>query len=343
MRSEEELSVTETVQDDLYVAGGRVDVSADILWDLITAGWEIILNGAIQQDAILAGGDIEINQPVGDDVRVAGWAVTIRADVGWDLVVFAGDLRVEKWVTIGWDLIVFAETITMNGEVLGETRIGWEKLYLNGSLLWNADLKVQKFSSETGSGAIEWNLIYKSKNKNLELEQLVNGEIRYTESDWDELKEWIFGLVMTYLMYTIVSTFVFACLLFFLLEKVWSEIAKKVTHKTGKSALYGFLIFVGTPFVILLLAITFIGIPFAIFTLFLYIALFVFANLINVLVFTSVITKKYALDTVWKKVLVLLGLTIVFSVINGVGIIAALFSFGAIAMYKSEIVAELRK
>jgi hypothetical protein len=50
----EELDIIEVVNDDLYIAGGRVNINAPINGDLTITGGELNINGDIAEDANIA-------------------------------------------------------------------------------------------------------------------------------------------------------------------------------------------------------------------------------------------------------------------------------------------------
>ena len=60
------------IDDDFYVAGGKVLVEGAVEGDLVVAGGNIELKGIVEQDLIVAGGDIQISGMISDDARIAG-------------------------------------------------------------------------------------------------------------------------------------------------------------------------------------------------------------------------------------------------------------------------------
>lgn len=94
---------------------------------------------------------------------------------------------------------------------------------------------------------------------------------------------------------------------------------------------------------ILLLTVSIIGIPFALFTMFLYIFLFVFAKLMNVIVMTAFVSDKFDITVLWGKVALIFGLSFLFCTLGIISMLVAIFVFGALALYKIEVIQNLRK
>lgn len=343
MKAAEELDIVNNVEGDLYSAGGRTDLSANIDGDFVAAGGEIHVDGEITQDAILLGWEVVISQVVGDDVRVAWGSVIIQADIMWDLIVFGGDVRVDKTARVHGDVVAYAGQIIIDGNVSGDLRIGAGKLVLNGQVAGNANIEVDAFSSPSGSGAIAGDLVYTHNKKLSSLESLASGKIDFQIREIEDWEEGILEAAIGYYVYKIIGVFIFACLLYFLFEKVFIRIGQKLVDQTLKSALYSCFLVVVTPVIIVLLCITVIGIPFALLLTCLYIFMFVFAKLLNVVVITSVVKEKYKIDVLWKKVALLFAFTVLFCTIWILSVIAAAFTLWAVILYKAEVIQSLRK
>jgi hypothetical protein len=78
----------ETVEEDLYVAGGEVIVDGTIEGDLVVFAGQVTVNGLVIGDLIAAGGTVLLNGTVDDDIRVAGGVLKLGtgAEVADDVV-----------------------------------------------------------------------------------------------------------------------------------------------------------------------------------------------------------------------------------------------------------------
>jgi len=340
----EDLYVTQEVFGDLYAAGGKVDVNAPINGDLIITGWELHILSDVKEDLLIAGWDLVISWNVWDDVR-AGWGtVKVTWNIGGDLVIWAGDIRIEKGVTIEWDLIVWAWRVFLDGEVKWSAKIAAWEFVLNGTIYWNTDLNLWEFKNPGKTGRIIGNLNYKSDESIAELENISEWGVIFTKNMIkEEVKENFFGFIASYLLVKILWVLLFASLIYFYFAKLFTQVAENLRKQTGKSFLFGFVTIIGTPVVILLLFISIIWIPFALFLLFIYIFIFVFLSLINVIVLSSLIINKYSIEELYKKLLIILWFTLLCVLINGINIIVWFFTLWAIAIKKIDIIKSVRK
>jgi hypothetical protein len=64
MLSGDHVSVDSPIDDDVFAAGGDVNINAPVT------------------SVVIAGGDVNINAPVSGDVFVAGGQISINSDVG---------------------------------------------------------------------------------------------------------------------------------------------------------------------------------------------------------------------------------------------------------------------
>ncbi|MFK7780348.1 MAG: hypothetical protein QM490_04315 [Candidatus Gracilibacteria bacterium] len=340
----EEVYVTEEVNDDFYVAGGSITITTPINGDLLIVGGDINVNSNIEQDLIITGGNIVVSGNIGDDVRIAGGAVTINSNIEGDLIIGAGDVRIYKGVVIKGDLLVGAGRIIMDGEVMGKAKIGAGQLVLNGTIHGDAEINIEEFSNPSNIGIIKGNLNYTSDSKILDLESASRAKVIFKKSFIkDNIEKGLITFISSIVIIKIIGLFLFSTLFYLYFQKYFSKVSDNLKKQTGKSFLYGFLTIIGLPVIIILLFISVIGIPFALLFLFGYIFMFVFLSLINIIVFTSFVVDKYMINQLYKKLLIILGLTLVFGLINGIGLLVGFFTLGAIAIKKIDIIKSLRK
>lgn len=339
------LDIVQEIQGDVYGVAERIDASANIDGDFIIAGWDIHIDAEVSQDIMAAGWEIVISETVGDDVRLAGGSIRIEADILWDLIVFGGEVRVDDSAVIHGDVVIFAGAVVLNGNVLWDAYITSDRLILNGSITGDAQLDINEFTSPSWSGTIAWNLEYQHKEIITELEKVVTGEVLFTIHDgWDrdnEKEHFLHHLAWS--MVQILWWFVVAGWLLCLFERFFSRAGNRILSAPGQSILIGLALVIWIPFLIILLMITVIWIPFGLFILFLYIFMFVFTPLFNVIVVSTLISEKYSITTTWKKYAILLWATTIFCLIGFLNVLVALFVLWAIALEKREVVRQMRK
>jgi len=106
-----------TISDDVYAAGGTINVAGAINGSLIAAGGTINVSGNVSRDLMVGGGTISLTGKVGGSIRVAGGNLTINGPVEQDVVVTGGTLSIGSGGTIGRDLVLAGGTATVSGAV----------------------------------------------------------------------------------------------------------------------------------------------------------------------------------------------------------------------------------
>jgi cytoskeletal protein CcmA (bactofilin family) len=110
----------ETISDDLYASGGRVQIAGAVNGDAIAAGGEVGVDGTVNQDVLVAGGQVRIAGEVAGDVRAAGGRVTLEGLIAEDVLVTGGQIVIARGAEIGGDLIFSGGEMTLDGTVDGD-------------------------------------------------------------------------------------------------------------------------------------------------------------------------------------------------------------------------------
>jgi hypothetical protein len=110
---------TETVDGDLYLAGGSVTMDGTVNGDLVAFGGQVTINGSVAGDLMTAGGTVSITGAVDGDIRTAGGQVTVSGPVGEDMLIAGGQTTLSSGATIGGDLIASGGTVSVGGAVTG--------------------------------------------------------------------------------------------------------------------------------------------------------------------------------------------------------------------------------
>lgn len=145
VRSGENITITEPVKGDLYIAGNDISIEAVIDGDIIGAGADIFIRDTVRADAILAGGNLYIEAPIQDDARLGGGKIIINSDIFGDLVIGGGEIEVSRGVTVHGDLYVGGGEVDIEGRVLGSIDIGGGEVFFAGEGMGTAKIKAGEF------------------------------------------------------------------------------------------------------------------------------------------------------------------------------------------------------
>ena len=103
--------------DDLTVAGGEVEITAQVADDVYAAGGRISIEGRVYGDVVALGGFVDIGAPVGENVLALGISISVDGPVGDDVRAAAGNLRIGKAAAVARDAYLAGRKVTIAGRV----------------------------------------------------------------------------------------------------------------------------------------------------------------------------------------------------------------------------------
>ena len=119
------IAAGETVADDVYIATGTAVIDGTVDGDVIVTAGQIDVGGTINGDLLAAGGTVTVDGAVQGDVRVTAGQVRVAGTVGEDAAVAAGTLTVLPSAEVTGDLgFTTGQTVvegTVGGGVAGST------------------------------------------------------------------------------------------------------------------------------------------------------------------------------------------------------------------------------
>jgi cytoskeletal protein CcmA (bactofilin family) len=257
------VTVHERAGGDLFAACGVVDVDAAVGGDAVVAGGKVRIGGDVGQSVYAAGGQANINGKVGRNLRVAGGQVELgpKAEVSGNVSVAGGQVRLYGAVrghvqAAGGRLLIDAP---VTGDVLatsGHVELG-PRARIGGKLRYRSGEALHQDPAAQVSGGIEqltpaWGRDAASQPaREPAVERHGIGAIGWI---------WTAGLV------------VLAALWLALAPDTSARLGRAVRERTGFSLLLGFVWLVCVPVLALVLLLTIIGIPLALFVAALYLA-----------------------------------------------------------------------
>lgn len=344
------VSINETINMDVYVAGWDIQINAPLTKDLVTAGGNILIQGAIGEDLIAAWWTVIVSWSIGESARIAWWQITINSQIASDLLVAWWQITLWKDTIINGDASIAWWDITIEWVVKGTWTIIWGKVILGWVFEKNVKIQYDEKITILPSAVIKWNLEYTSRKINTDLEKIVQWKITYNKHQFNKTAKmagiaWIVWMMASYVAYKFIFLVLIGILLIFTLGKYLSSTAEYIKTKPRKTLLYWFLLFACMPFAIMILMFTFIGIPLGIMWILIYIMMFLLYKLLGTAVRSMFFIKKlWSPDKVirWKKVLIIMACALFFTIISGFDIILSFFAFGALLMKKSEMIKTMK-
>ncbi len=158
------IGATETIDDDLYAAGGTVDVEATVNGSVIAGGGTVTIGGTVNRDVLVGGGTVNITGDVKGSIRAAGGNLTISGPVAGDVVVTGGMVTLQSRAGVGRDVLLGAGSTTIAGPVTRNVRAGGGDLTINAAV--GGDVQANVNTLHLGNGAaIQGKVTYRSDNQ----------------------------------------------------------------------------------------------------------------------------------------------------------------------------------
>lgn len=267
IRSGEEPSIpkNETVNDDLYIAGGDVSILGNIRGDVIAAGGNLLLNGSISEDAIIVGGQIQVLSPVGDDLRMVGGSISVGERVTGDLVVAGGNIKLLSSGSVGGDVVIAGGRAVIEGPVSGNVRIWGDEVIINGPISGNVEIKGGEKVSLGSLAKIGGDLTYSAREEvNLDEGAIVAGEIVFNERKSSDKETKAAGFLLALggalLLGKLLILLVTSIAVVLLFGNFAQSVVSDAIENIGRNGLLGLAVMVVTPIGLIILAVSFVGI-----------------------------------------------------------------------------------
>ncbi len=356
----ESVTISQTVNENLYIGAGTVTINAPVRGDLVVSGGTITINDTIQKDLFVAGGTVVLNSYIGGDLRCVGGTITVKKEVNGDIVSAGGNLVIDKNVTVAGSLLITGGNIDMNGTIKGFMKSSSGKLQFNGivekdfdnqggkinfqgRVLGNTKLSAPDIS--IGDNAVFMKDVrYWNTTGNLDFKQsLKNGSTATFDPTLKiETPKWYFAGGATFLtfLWYIGSAFITILLLQYLFTKTMFRAANTAFSETIKSLGYGFLYLLGIPVLMILAFITIIGLPIGFLLMSGYVLSIIIATSITAVVAANWLNERYNKKwTYWQMCFAALGIFVGLKILSFIFVlgwfimlVATLIAFGSILM-----------
>lgn len=265
------LAAGETIDSALFVGGNNVSIAGTVNGDVYCGGQTVTISGTVNGDVMCAGQTVTVSGVIRGDARLAGQTVIVSGSVAGSATIGAQSFNIDTNGVIGRDLLGGANAITINGKVIRDITMGAQSLTINGSVGRDINGKVDVFNvGSTGSvvGSIE----YTSQNElSVANGGVVTGTVTRTEPKADQRHdmrpEAAIGLAMASAFFAFIGTIVLALVLALMFPKILENAAVSTKKLPGKTILHGLVAWIVAPVMIIILFMTIIGIPVALFAL----------------------------------------------------------------------------
>ena len=323
------------VNDNAYVAGGAVTVTAPVSGDLFAAGGTVFDSSKVSQDVIMIGGTVIISGASAQNLRVAGGNVTIGSTVSGELVGAGGNFTVTPDTTVAKDSYIAGGAVTWNGRESGNLTVAGGSVIIGGTISGNVNITATKDVTIASDAVIKGNLEYTApKEATIESGAQISGTTSFHQSAAPAVAVgWLAGLFTLGLLLKFLMTLLVAYVIWYVFRKDALALIEESVRRFGRSLLRGFIFLVAVPIAAVIAFITVIGAALGGIAAVIYAALAMLALPATILVVSSLILKRRT-ELTWYQILLGAVVLQIVSLIPFIGWLACfivwLSSFGGL-------------
>lgn len=253
-----------------YAAGFSVVQTAPVAGDFLALSGSIVTASPVSGDEFLLAGSVNSRASVGGDFRAVGGSINVEEPVAGDLVAFGFSVR-DSGVANG-SVFIVAANVTMTNGSDGPVTIYGNNISLDGNFAGNVDIVASGKITLTASTTIAGKLSYQAPEPALIPESaVIIGGVEYTSASYlpDAGTSRILAVMSIgfFLFVRILGALILTGLLAGLFPRLAEAVAERAyTARPSRillTILLGFAVFVVTPVLLLILALTFVGIGLA--------------------------------------------------------------------------------
>lgn len=249
-----------------YVAGATVTVTAPTGGDLTALGGSVTLAADVKGDALLAAGSVSSRAPVSGDLRVVGGSVSIDEAVGGDIA--AAGFSVHDAARAGGSVFIAAADASLTVGAHGPVTVYSNSVTLGGTFDGDVDVVSSGRVTLLASTTIAGKLTYDAPEAAIiPASADIRGGVAYTNASYLPAARTSRTLALASIGIFLLARILGALILAGLLAGLFPRLSEAVTERAwaGRTRtvlltmLLGFAALVATPILLVLLALTFIG------------------------------------------------------------------------------------
>jgi cytoskeletal protein CcmA (bactofilin family) len=263
-QSDEEIAtVTPNVIDQsVFKVQEDIVISDVINGDLYCLGNKISIVGIVEGDVICAANQVEITGTINGDLRIAASTIRLDGDVSGSVTSLSKDFNLEKDGTIGLDAVLIGSNIAINGSIGRDLVTRGGQVVINGQIERN----VKAYYSDldvTGNSSIGGSFEALGTNRSNYNFNMSDSGILSPESFLSWLLASSVILIPVLYIAFFLSLMFSALAISTLFPKSLQDSANFGKNQPGITFIAGLLTTTLAPLVILLLAISVVGLPIA--------------------------------------------------------------------------------
>lgn len=320
------VSLRGPIKEDLYLAGGQVEVSGRVDGDVSAAGGRITIDDSVTGDVAVFGGTVHLRARVQDDARLTAGEVTVSGQVGDDLLAAGGNVTLSPETRIGGRAWLAGGRVEVGGRIGKGLKAAGGEIVIAGEILGDAELLGETIVIHPGT-IIHGQLRYHSPNEaKIDPGARILGSVVAAPLDARPPRAGHTGGRV----FMVLSLLVCAALLYLLFPAFSLATARGVRAVPWANLGLGFAVLAAGPLVVLLLLVSLLGLWLGLIVLALYLTLLLLGYLTGVLFIADwglQLARRADDHGRWSMIGAIAAALIVLTLLRLVPVVGALASF----------------
>lgn len=282
----------QTVDDTLVAMGENVEIDGTVTGDVIAMARRVRVRGTIRGNLVAMGRDVEVDGTVEGSVLQLGQTATTRGQANGSLYAFAQTITLLRDARVGGNATTFSETASIEGTVGRDVTAFGKTLDVAGTVSQRMTAYGAQITVRSGA-RIERDLIaHVREREHVQVDPgaTIGGATRIEVAE-PEPNRYLTATFYVGQIIRLVAAFVTGWLLFWLIPRA----ARASLADTGRvltAAGVGALLICATPIIAIVIGVTIIGLPLALFAVLAWAALLYLAKILVALSIGRVVLAR---------------------------------------------------
>jgi cytoskeletal protein CcmA (bactofilin family) len=255
------VAADEVISDDLLALGQSVTIDGTVEGDVIAMGYKVAVGGEVGGSVMAAGRFVSLPGKVGGSARLGGNTVIVSGEVGRNLAAAGEVVSVEQSAKVGSDVHLGAANMEVAGQIGRNATLAGANIALSAVVAGDVKTEADRFALEPGAN-IAGNLIYRTPRETaIPAGASVAGETIHLLPKMRVKSEPRSPVWLLFPLWKGLALLVTGIVLLAISRRRIMDAVNAVSQPAWKSLLFGFMVLVATPFAVVLLCITILGLP----------------------------------------------------------------------------------
>lgn len=253
----------ETVDSSLWASGRTIDVAGQVKGDVFCAGMHVTISGTVDGDVICAAQTITISGRVLGDVRLAAQTIDIGGSIERNASIAGQNFTLTGEGKIGNDLSAGVGDTTLHGEIGRDVAAAGSTLTITNKIGRNIQANVHDITLDQNAN-VGGNLSYTStQDAEIADGATVAGSTNRSEPPKGAESDTVLVSGFGFMLYVIASLMVLSLALLFIFPGVLQQVTDQALANPLRVFITGFVAMFAVPAILVILAISLLGIPLA--------------------------------------------------------------------------------